>query len=330
MAMIDEVKSFAAMAPTEGIVGFDGQKPSDVEGMRVLSLNQIITFSQYIRKVLPLDGFVFWLKTQETQVKGSLHTSAIRQQLEDENSSINNVIFSTGTPVQDFDSIGPTELWIGEFQDLRFAFSQQRDFYQAAGLYHYVGQAINKPMQTQILEVGEEPLDDTLIVSNSLPAWLAIREYRPLWLLPDNPDIELFPSFALPANVLPPYGAVHIEPNLTRPFQAFPSLGKRMRHDQLAADHVRLTFYGLNNSKIMDFYETFIRYSEDTNLIGMMSMPIVRDEKRTQVEFGILGMKKTIEVDVSYKQSAMRDLARQQIVKATPLFIPTNFVVPVP
>ena len=308
---------------------FDSQRNADLEGLRVLSLNQEIIFAQYIRKVLPLDGYVFWLKVQQRKVKGSLHVAAIQQQLEDETSSINTVVFTTGEEIQDFDAVSPTTLWIGEFQTLRFAFSAQRDFYQAAGLYHYVGYAINAPMQTQLVDLGSELSNKTLIVSNSLPAWLAIKDYAPFWLQPDNPAIELFPSFLSPANIVPPCATVHIEPLATRALGAYPVLRSRMQHDQLASDHVRLTFYGLTNDMIMDWYETLIRYSTDTNKIGMMSMAIVRDEKRPQTEFAILGMKKTMELDVSYLQSSMRDLARQMVNSALATFIPTKFVVPI-
>jgi hypothetical protein len=290
--------------------------PALIGGLRELTRDTEIVFSQHVRKVLPLDGYVFWLKVQQTTLRGSLHTSATLQQLEDETVAVNTVVFTTNEQIQDFDLIAPTMMWVGEWDNLRFAFSQQGNFFEAAGLYHYIGQALGFSMDKQLLDLGEEPPDDTLIVSNSLPAWLAIKDYRPVWLQPDNIELEIFPSFLVPQNCEPPFGTIHIEPSGTRPLAAFPTLGKRFKHTQLSRDTVRLTFYGLTNERMMDWYETMIRYSEDHSYIGMGSMPVVKDEKKIQVEFGILGMKKTMDLEVNYLQSQMRDLARQMILSA--------------
>ena len=44
-----------------------------------------------------------------------------------------------------------------------------------------------------------------------------------------------------------------------------------------------------------------------------MNMPIMRDEKRGQMELQAIAMKKTIEIDVSYYQARINDIARQLI-----------------
>jgi len=66
----------------------------------------------------------------------------------------------------------------------------------------------------------------------------------------------------------------------------------------------------------LDFYDLVVRYSFDQDEIGIMSSGVVRDEKRTQPELGILAMKKTIEYRVSYYQSRANSVANQLIEKA--------------
>ena len=288
-------------------------------GLRTISDNQITTFTQYVRYVLPLDGYVFWLKTQSTCVQGSLHVGIDKQQREDETIAISRVIFTTGSDVQEFNAIQPNQIWVGEFGNLKFAFSRSGLRYRAAGIYHYVGDAVYPALQSQLVDVEQRLPLDTLIVSNSLPAWLALSTYNPIWLNAPNPGLELFPSFAVPDNLRPPYGVVHIGADQTRAMQAFPAFVDKTdtSQAQLATDHVRITLYGLTNEFALNFTNVVYQFSEDTNIIGMMSPPIVRDEKRTQSEMGMLAMKKTIEYDVAYNQGVMRTQARQLITKAT-------------
>lgn len=303
-----------------------GMNAALTDGLRELSLDQVVTFTEYVRHVLPLDGFLFWLKTQSTQIRGSLHYVATKRQSEDETAGINQVVFTTATEIQNFNEIGPLRLLVGEIDGIRFAFSQQQNFYASAGLFHYVGEALNPALATQLIDVGMEPSDDTLIVSNSLPAWLTLRNYNPIWLQPANPGITLYPSFAIPANLTPPYGSVHIEPSKTFAIQAFPAFTNRMRHWQLASDMVRITLYGLTNNDALDFQDLIVNYSQDTDDFGIQNMPIVQDDKRTQSEFGILAMKKTIDVQVSYYQNRMNDLARKLILHANFTIYPQELV----
>jgi hypothetical protein len=55
------------------------------------------------------------------------------------------------------------------------------------------------------------------------------------------------------------------------------------------------------------------QFSVDTDALGIMSMPIMRDEKRGQMELQAIAMKKTIEFDVSYYQTRINDIARQLV-----------------
>ncbi len=289
-------------------------------GISTLSRNALIPFVRYIRHTLPLDGYVFWLRTDATEIQGSVHVTADKRQNEDETIAINRVVFTTGSEVQQFNAIMPDQIWVGETQGVRFAFSRSGPRYKAAGLFHYLGDAVYPAMDSQLVDVGSQLSPDNLIVSNSLPAWLSLFTYNPIWVqcqIP-NPFVPLFPSFAVPDNLRPPYGAVHIDPGQTRAIQAFPALGRvTTSQSQLATDTVTVTLYGLTNERAVDFVSLVNQFSEDTDLIGMMDIAIVRDEKRTQAELGILAMKKSIRYQVSYNQGAMRNVARTLIEKAS-------------
>ena len=298
------------------------QTPGDIAGLRLLAREQQISFVRYVRHVLPLDGFVYWLRTTASTVSGSLHYSIDKRQNEDETIAINRVVFTTGQEVQPFNEISPDVMWVGEHAGIRFAFVRAGDYYHAAGLYHYVGEAVYPALANTLVDAGSQLSDATLVVSNSLPAWLALKTYDPIWLRQAtwpaslNPFITLYPSFAVPDNLQPPYGSVHIEPAATTALQDLPTLSNVYRHDQLAADEVRITLYGLTNDVVMGFYDTVIDYMTNYDVLGLMSTPVVHDEKRTQAELGVLAMKKTIDFRVSYYQTSIRNLARQLILQA--------------
>ena len=296
-----------------------------LQGLSVLSQYQAISFSQYIRYVLPLDGYIFWLRTKTAVIQGSLHVSVDKQQREDETIAINRVVFTTGELVQEFNEIDPNTIWIGESNGVKFAFSQQAPFYHAAGLYHYSGNAVYPALLSQLVDVGDQLDPTTLVVSNSLPAWLTLQSYTPIWLVGPNPDIPLFPSYAVPDNLPPVYGAVHIEPGATQPIGAFPVIGNpgvNGYHGQLASDQVHVTLYGATNDRALAWFDLVNQFSRDTNTLGMMEPAIMRDQKREQAELGILAMKKTINFKVSYLQQSMPDVARVLIEKATATMLP--------
>lgn len=296
---------------------------TNLDGLTVLTEDQAIPFVAYQRYVLPLDGFVFWLRTTSTEVRGSLHITADKRQDEDESPSVNRVLFTTGEMVQAFNNIEPNQIWVGEAAGVRFAFSQSGPRFKVSGLFHYGGTAVYPALEAQLIDVGAQLPTDRLVVSNSLPAWLGLKTYNPVWLNAPNPGLTLYPSFLVPENLRPPYGTVHIAPDATRALQAFPNLGRETASQhQLASDRVRITLYGLTNDQALDFANLVLQFSEDTDTIGLMNMPIVRDEKKTQPELGIIAMKKSIEFEVSYVQARIRDLARALIEEATATILP--------
>jgi hypothetical protein len=311
---------------------------ANIAGLRALSEDQIITFTLYVRYVLPLDGYVFWLGTGDTTpVRGSIHITADKRQLEDETISVNRVVLTTGDAIQPFNQIGPDQMWVGEAAGVRFAFSRSGPRYRAAGLYHYNGEAVYPALGNMLIPVGEQLPKTTLVVSNSLPIWLTLQFYTPVWLVPANPNITLYPSFAVPDNLAPPYGVVHIEPDGTRQLQATPLLGPvapvgeaalgtvsgstlDSTHWQLVADRVRITLYGTTNQQALDWLDLVNRYSFDQDTMGIMSSSPMRDAKRTQAELAMLAMKKNVDFEVSYYQARANATARALVEKVSSQF----------
>ena len=311
-----------------GILQYPGDMfGPNLDGLRVLSGGAEVVFVQYTRQVLPLDGYVFWLRTQQVCVAGSLHVSSAKRQNEDETLSVNRVMFSTGTEVQQFNDIKPNTLWIGSNQGIKFAFSESSSRYTEAGLWHYIGDAVYPALESQLIDVASQLNPETLIVSNSLPIWLTLQSYSPIWLLVPNPTIALFPSFAVPDNLRPVYGVVHVMPDQTEALSAVAAFDAWSGHSQLVADRVRVTLYGATNAIAAAFFDLVQQYMDDSSTaIGLMSSAVIRDEKRTQPEISALAMKKTIEYRVSYTQAAVRAVARQLLLQATASIYPSALV----
>lgn len=306
---------------------------ADLEaGLENLSLDQTVEFTLYIRVVLPIDGYVFWVRAdlvsnaviqqivgtgvisseQMTRVKikakGSLHLTSSVGQEEAETFATNTVVFTALQEVQDLNAVGPQLLYIGKFKGQRFAFSNRRSFYRQAALYNYVGTAIYPDMETQIIDDISVFDSADAIVSNSLPAWLALNNYTPFYGFGNN--IPLFPSFLSPLNEAPPFGTVHVNPDATRALSSAPLLDISLSHSQLCADTVKITLWGTRNFNALDFVDCVNQYSLDVGLIGIMNIPVMHDEKRTQAELTTIAMKKSITFEVSYLQTRTQNVGR--------------------
>lgn len=319
------------------------------QGVQTLALDQEITFTRYNKLILPLDGYVFWIKAAlmtasaapnaampnkvapnkffhllknqaPTQVAtGSLHYASDVRQEEAETYAANKVIFTSTEKVDALHAIAPNQLWIGEFEGLRFAFSSLSPFYQQADLWHYVGFAVYPDMATQIIDTPIGFDQRHVVVSNSLPAWLALNSYEPIYGI-GNPGIPLFPSFLSPLNESPPFATIHVAPESTRALASAPTLLQDYSHEQLASEIVRITLWGTRNFNAQDFVDFVYQYSDDTDAFGIMNMPIIRDEKRTQSEMQTIAMKKAVEFEISYLQRRVRNIARQIIEEASVTF----------
>ena len=306
-------------------------------GINTLDLSSTFVFDLYNREVLPLDGMVFWVKqtptvaaTTQLTIQGSVHISTVNTQDVAANISQSRVTLTALSEVNSLIEISPTTMWIctipdGPFEGLRVAFSSQGGFYAQADLFHYVGFALFADNETQVIDDPAD-LPSALIVSNSLPIWLLLSNYSPT-----NPaygfsnPFALYPSYLVPDDLSPvvPYGAVDILPEQTESLQGSALLNSVSSQYQLTKDIVRITLYGGTNAQAWDFVGCVNQYSVDYGTIGLMNAPVIRDAKRTQAEFGIIAMKKTIEFSVSYYQSSVLAVARQLITRAVPSFIIT-------
>ena len=307
-------------------------------GIDTLSLNQTVTFELYARVVLPLDGYVFWLKAQHMTptalltiaqksipyceavpplklvAQGSLHYATVQDQTEDSTYATNTVVFTSEQPIQDFNETSPQFIYISTFDGIRFAFNQRGSYYVQSNTWHYRGNAVYSTMASQIIDDPKQLDTSALIVSNSLPIWLAINTYAPAYpVLIPFPSVTLYPSYLSPTNLTPPYGTVHVEPEATDSLQAAPAFSRTLDRWQLSKDRVVVTLYGLNNLQAMNFLDATLQYSYDTSSFGVMNIPAVRDDKKTQSELAILAEKKHIIFEVNYYQQAARNIARQLI-----------------
>jgi len=283
-------------------------------GLDAISQNQIIEFTQYTLLILPVDGYVFWVKTGNViSVKGSIHVAVDQQQNQDETLGINHVIFTSEQEVNPFNDVSPTTMYIGTFEGLKFAFNNQRNFYRQASLWHYRGNAVYPAMETQLLDSATGFDVDTAIVSNSLPIWLALNDKCPM-----------YPSFLVSPNIVPPYASVDI--TATTALQTAPWIDLDSTHNQLCTENVLITLYGLRNPEALDFQDYLYNDSVLNGNWGLMNAPAIVDEKRTQSEMSIIAQKKSLSLSVSYYQSRAQDVARQLILTAPVNYYPQGGV----
>jgi hypothetical protein len=308
------------------------------DGVETISENQTVHFVKYLKLVLPIDGYVFWLRSDlvgpsaafnaasfnstffnqpyrplhsqaSFDASGSMHYSTDTFQNEDDSPSINHMIFTSLEPLDDLNDVSPQVMYIGEFDGLKFVFSSRAKFYKQADLYHYRGDAIYPTMLPQIIDDPASLDTRNVIVSNSLPIWLQLNQIMPM-----------YPSFLVPDNLAPPYGVVHIMPEGSRALQAAPFMDKLGSHYQLVVDKVRITIYGLRNFNAMDWVDYVNQHTLDSDDMGIMNMPTIRDEHRNQNELNVIAQKKSIEYEVNYYQTRARTIARKFILSCIPTF----------
>ena len=303
------------------------------QGVETISNYEEVTFTLYVKLVLPLDGYVFWVNAslmtdsalynasqynkllynnyptgvpaKQVTVKGSFHHNSSVQMLEDRQTVFNHTIFTALEEIEDFNLINPQFIYIANYQGMRFSFNSRENFYKQADLYHYRGDALYSVMTNQIIDTMTGFDATSVIVSNSLPIWLSLNQFFPM-----------YPSYLVDQNINPPYAAVDIDPRSTTALQDFPLLDIHGSPTQLVKDTVRITIYGIRNHEALNFVQYILDYSRNTDNIGIMNMPVMQDEKMTQSELGIMAQKKTITFEVSYFQSTVDDIARKIIEHA--------------
>ncbi|EAO5735302.1 hypothetical protein AB5H32_004400 [Salmonella enterica] len=287
------------------------------QGLDDLSRFQVVTFTKYIRKVLPLDGFVFWVKASvlssapdsepdTVNVKGYLHLTTESIQDDEQLYDRNVVTFTAQADIDPFNDIGSDVLYIGEFFGIQFSFSRRTGLNELANLYHYSGEAIFPYMRSQIINSADDIDLADVVVSNSLPIWLSLSQFMPM-----------YPAMLSVQNLVPPYATVKCgEPS---PVAGAFCLDEKQNQYQLVSEDVTITVTGLRNAAVEDF----LRYVQDYTLsdkaeMGVMNIPVIQDERITQNELNIIAMRKKVKFKVNYYQQRMRNVARRLITSAIP------------
>lgn len=304
------------------------------QGLDTIDRLQMVTFTKYVRQILPLDGFVFWIRADllseqalmdasryngttdaepsiistdlSYDVGGSFHYSTRREQNEDETIEKNMVTFTSKEKVEEFNEIGQNVMLLADYDGIRFAFSSRKPLYLQADIYHYQGVAILPAMESQIIDSLADLPNHDQIVCNSLPFWLTLNSIMPV-----------YPAFLADNNLAPPYATIYIDPESTNAIQAAPYIDYESNHSQLVRERVKVTVYGLKNNAAIDYLDAVLAYTlSDTAGFGVMNMPVPKDEKRTQEEMAIIAMKKSFFFDVNYYQTRSQQVARQLITSA--------------
>lgn len=282
--------------------------------VETISSGQQITFRLYVRQVLPLDGFVYWINAaiiapEELKrmgisnplvatIKGSLHKQIVSEQSETASRDVNNIIFTPVEKADDFNIEDPSGIYLGEYEGTQFAFSRMESRYTQSGIFHYRGMAILPTMRSQIIDSPDD-ISDELIISNSTPIWLTLKAFA-----------TVYPSFLVPSNLKPPYIAADVRS--TAPLQLAPATINGRRY-QLAQDSVRITLYGFNNNKALDFVDFVVKKALEGEEFGVTNIPIISDVKSNQVEINALAKKKIVDFEVNYYQGTTRDISQQLI-----------------
>lgn len=291
-------------------------------GLGVISQEQIVTFKKYKRVILPYDGFVFWvlaslLDPNEVNpilnVSGSFHYFTDQKQELASTIAYQNVIFTTDTQIADFNMLQPEYMYLGEFQDLLFSFSSHKNYYEQANLWHYEGQAVYPQMRTQIVDSLDVLNKKDVIVSNSLPIWISLNDYAPI-----------YPSYLVPENVQPPYIACHIDESSTTAIQPIPLYNAEGTW-QLMQDSVQLVIYGLNNTDVQNYVQYIVAASWKTGSFGILGDGLrIMDGKHIQSELNTIAQQKFIELDISYNQHAVYNSALEYIESVLPVSLIEN------
>lgn len=308
-------------------------------GEATISLNQVVVFTKFVRVVLPVDGFVFLVRAdlltpqaltlaagldrvsydaplRFTQ-QGSLHYPTRTDQDETKTYTSNEIIFTSPDEVAHLNLASPSIVYFGEIDGILYAFSSRQRFYRQANLWHYVGASRWSDMASQVITSTDQLDLVNRVVSNSLPIWLFLLSYRPTVAFHANPGIVLYPSYLVPKNLQPPYGVIHIEPGGTEGIAEAPSFSSRTTYLQLSKDDCRVTLYGYRNDQALDFIAWVGQYTLfNPRVMGIMNVPVVRDEKSPQVELQAIAMRKVIDFEVDYFQFRANDIARQLIKQA--------------
>lgn len=294
-------------------------------GLDTIDQKQSVAFTLYVKQILPIDGFVFWLKADQLVtppadmplvllIEGSLHHATVNTQSEDENFATQRLIFTAKDPVSSLSAMAPDTLYMAEVDGYKYAFSARSNWYRQADLYHYTGDAVYPALADMVIDdIADLDLTNR-VMSDSMPIWLMLTHS----VLPAFANTwKLYPAYLLPDNLEPPYAAVNVDERQTRALSAgkfYDGVGNRF---QLVTDTVEISFYGVRNDEILDWIDGVVQYALDNaTVFGVMNSPVPGDMKRTQVEISTIAQKKTVTFQVCYYQTRLNAIVHKYILSA--------------
>jgi hypothetical protein len=312
-------------------------------GLDNVSQWQEITFTKYIRLVMPLDGYIFWVRADQISqsallnamtynsvpfnapgklitpaaqitVRAYLHYSTDTIQTDTETYDLNKVILSCQSDVDPFNELGSNVMYLGEFGNLKFGFNSRLNLNISANIYHYQGDAIYPQMMSQIIDDTTQLDTADLVVSSSIPIWLGLQTTFPL-----------YPAMLSENNSLPPFGTIKCsDPVAVAGSPTFD--GSTGSQWQLVRETVSITTYGVKNNQILDWV-SHVMWNVRNGMIpmGVTNSPIPIDKQIPQREINAIAICKRVTFDVNYYQSRIRDQAWKLIKSAIPTYIPQEF-----
>jgi hypothetical protein len=305
-------------------------------GLDNIRYGQEIAFTPYIRLVLPIDGFVFWVRydqvgaetlkdaglldegAQPITVDCDIHMATSTDQSEDENIDVSNVVVTTKQEVRPFHDAIVTVMWLAESEGVRFAINSRKSFSQQANVFHYVGKTIYPAMMTQIIDDASQFNLRELVLSNSTALWLFIASdiHRAVWL--PGFTFPLFPKYLIPDNLDPPYGVVSPLEGTIRGINLAPTYSLTFSRDHFVEEEVDIILYGCPHRIAADFVDSVLGYTLAETTFGIQNTPTIKDEPRQQTELSVLAQKKRINFKINFHQRVLRDMAIRLITKCVP------------
>lgn len=289
-------------------------------GYAVSTLSQAREFDlvKYTAYRNPVDGYPYWLKTSEVQkIQGSLHNRAIQENTQDHSNNRNTIILTTMEQIKGFDVVDPSVAYfitvamddpaIVDGGPLVIGFNSADSYYQEAGAFHYMGEAVYPNFRQFIVDSPTGWLA-SLIPSNSLPILLdQIADY----------GVAVYASWAVPANISTPYISVDIPASKTiNSAPIYDYAGSNKFINQFKIDDVELITYNMGAVNTQALVSHIYDVSQRPALFGITKIPQVHEVPAVQSEYGIRADKKSVKMSISYWLSNSSTVVRKTITQA--------------
>ena len=325
MSILDEVEGMPGSPPLNSALS---------AGLDNIRYGQSLTFTPYVRVVLPVDGFVFFVRyDQVSQIAASLagtssatlapvtvpcsvHMSTTTEQADEDNMDFSRIVITAKQEIRPFHDNVTTVLWISEFEGVRFTIDGRKGYYQQSGLFHYQGGTVFPVMETQIIDDASDLCLSSPILSNSTPLWmtLAANISSAVWL--PGFSFPLYPAWLIPDNEVPPYGV--IMPRDAKGWMSAPRFDPNFSRNQLVYETVDVVLYGCSHRDAENFLDSVLGYQMTGTIFGVSNVPVIEDIPRNQSELSVRAQKKLISFGVNYYQSQARQMAEKYILECIP------------